>query len=148
MAFASFFWSSTIIKNSISSVTNNFSCRKGEGRHRHNSSHLYPSNGDLNANLNSFGSDSGTSSGVVSSLTNRPDNTTQMYYQNYEDAVREIQNLDNTKHDGGKPLKPDLLQNTFNRNEGFIHYQPSSNEQQNIYANDDFMPSELNDPKK
>ena len=84
--------------------------------------------------LEYFGSDSGTSSGIASSLTNRPDNSTQTYYQNFEEAVRDIQKLDNmqsTPYQRGreepqndiKRIRPDLLQNTFNGKEAICNDQ-------------------------
>ena len=87
----------------------------------------------------------------------------QMYYQNFEDAARDIQKLNvqfalsnetTPKDKSGKArkqLKPDLLQNTFsNRTErlSFPQKSPSDGLSQNIYANDDFIPSEVNDPSR
>ena len=87
----------------------------------------------------------------------------QVYYQNFEDAARDIQKLnlqfvlsnETTPKDrpqkARKQLKPDLLQNTFsNRTERplFPLKSPSDGLSQNIYANDDFIPSEVNDPSR
>ena len=113
----------------------------------------------MNEGLDYFGSDSGTSSGIASSLNNRPDNSTQTYYQNFEDAVRDIQKLDNIQstpyqrgrsqpHNNRKRLKPDLLQNTFNGKEALCNNQASNNQRQNIYANDNFLPNEMNESQR
>ena len=96
-----------------------------------------------------FESDSGTSSGLASSLNNKADNFIgQAYYQNFEDAVREVQRMANTSSKdkvliGPKPpqthLKPDILQSTSNRAEqSNINNDKNLNTQQrqNIYAND------------
>ena len=113
----------------------------------------------LHDGLDYFGSDSGTSSGMASSLNNRPDNSTQTYYQNFEEAVRDIQQLDNmqsTPYQRGreeppndiKRLRPDLLQNTFNGKEAICNDQASNNQRQNIYANDNFLPNEMNESQR
>ena len=123
-----------------------------------NTSHLSASNGVPN-----YGSDSGTSSGLASLANNNPELMAQVYYQNFEDAARDIQKLnlqfvlsnETTPKDrpqkARKQLKPDLLQNTFsNRTERplFPLKSPSDGLSQNIYANDDFIPSEVNDPSR
>ena len=123
-----------------------------------NTSHLSTSNGVPN-----YGSDSGTSSGLASLANNNPEIMAQMYYQNFEDAARDIQKLNlqfalsNETTPKDKPakarrqLKPDLLQNTFsNRTEHLLFHpkSPSDQPSQNIYANDDFIPSEVNDPSR
>ena len=120
-----------------------------------NASHLITSNGVPN-----YGSDSGTSSGLASLANNNPEIMAQVYYQNFEDAARDIQklnlqfalsNVTTTKEKARKQLKPDLLQNTFsNRTENILFPQksPSDGLSQNIYANDDFIPSEVNDPSR
>ena len=123
-----------------------------------NTSHLSTSNGVTN-----YGSDSGTSSGLASLANNNPEIMAQMYYQNFEDAARDIQKLnlqfapsnETTPKDkpqkARKQLKPDLLQNTFsNRSERLLFHpkSPSEGLSQNIYANDDFIPSEVNDPSR
>ena len=123
-----------------------------------NTSHLSASNGVPN-----YGSDSGTSSGLASLANNNPEIMAQMYYQNFEDAARDIQKLnvqfalsnkitpEDKPEKARKQLKPDLLQNTFsNRTERLLFPQKSSSDglSQNIYANDDFIPSEVNDPSR
>ena len=123
-----------------------------------NTSHLSTSTGVPN-----YGSDSGTSSGLASLANNNPELMAQVYYQNFEDAARDIQKLNlqfafsnettpkNKAEKARKQLKPDLLQNTFsNRTEHLLLPQnsPSDGLSQNIYANDDFIPSEVNDPSR
>ena len=132
--------------------------RQGYTMNNPNTSHPSTSNGVPN-----YGSDSGTSSGLASLANNNPEIMAQMYYQNFEDAARDIQKLNlqfalsNEKIPKDKPekarkqLKPDLLQNTFsNRTEHLLFppNSPSDNPSQNIYANDDFIPSEVNDPSR
>ena len=135
-----------------------YNYRHGYTMNTPNTSHLSTSNGVPN-----YGSDSGTSSGLTSLANNNPEIMAQMYYQNFEDAARDIQKLNlqfalsNEKIPKDKPekarkqLKPDLLQNTFsNRTEHLLFPQksPSDGLSQNIYANDDFIPSEVNDPSR
>ena len=113
------------------------------------------SNRETNENLECFESDSGTSSGLASSINNRADNFIgQAYYQNFEDAVREVQRMANTNSKdiapmGPKPpqthLEPDILQSTSNRVEqsNFNNDKNSNTQQrQNIYANDGLEPQE------
>ena len=123
-----------------------------------NTSHLSTSNG-----LPNYGSDSGTSSGLASLANNNPEIMAQVYYQNFEDAARDIQKLNlqfalsnkttpkDKPHKARKQLKPDLLQNTFSNRTEHLLFPPnglSDNPSQNIYANDDFIPSEVNDPSR
>ena len=112
-------------------------------------------NRETNENLECFESDSGTSSGLASSLNNRADNFIgQAYYQNFEDAIREVQKMANTTSKdkvpiGPKPpqthLEPDILQSTSNRVEQ-SNFNNDKNlntkQQQNIYANDGLEPQE------
>ena len=113
------------------------------------------SNRETNENLECFESDSGTSSGLASSLNNRADNFIgQAYYQNFEDAVREVQRMANTPPKdkvpiGPKPpqthLEPDILKSTSNRVEQ-SNFNNDNNlntqQRQNIYANDGLEPQE------
>ena len=113
----------------------------------------------MNEGLDFLGSDSGTSSGITTSLNNRPDYSTQTYYQNFEDAVRDMQKLDDMQstpylrgreepYNNRKRLKPDLLQNTLNGKEVFCNNQVSNSQRQNIYANDNFLPNEMNESQR
>ena len=105
-----------------------------------------------------FESDSGTSSGVASTINNRPDNNTQTYYQNFEEAVRDIQKLDMqfvhaqidtvTDRRMEKTLRPDLLESTMNVTDGLVNDQVSNDPRQNIYANDDFIATELDNAER
>ena len=93
-------------------------------------------------------------------MNNRPENFIgQAYYQNFEEAVRDVQRMGNGLTSKNKDTvarkfhekrpEPDILKNTLNEmgqsNQSIE--KPNSNERQNIYANDELVKSETNEER-